>query len=521
VAEGLEPKRTTAGVPPLTGAMLAGIEFGELVERTRAALSADSVALLMLDEERGELRVQAARGFDEAGEVAVPLGRWVAGRAAAEGHAVVVDDAGPEDMSARGRARGIRSLAGAPLVVDGRVAGVFAAGACVPNAFGGTQMELLRLAAERAGLAVERARLRERERRMAETLQRSLLPAQLVELPGVEVAARYVPPVAKEVGGDWYDAFTLPDGRLGVAIGEVAGRGLRAAALMGRLRSALRAYALEGRGAAETAELMNRVVRDAEPGVTATMLYLTYAPDTGRAEVVNAGHLPPVVAATDGSAGFLEVACAAPLGADRHGYYAIDEVALVPGSTLLLYTDGLVAAADADRLRAAAECAPAGAAELADAVLAGLAADGASSADDVALLALRPLPLADELHERFTAEPESVPVMRRLLSRWLRERGVPADTAYDSLVACAEAAANAVEHAYGTATGATFEVEAAMRGADLELAVTDRGGWREPRGQSRGRGLMLMEAFMDAVELRTTATGTTVVMRRRVPELQG
>src|SRR5213596_3453269 len=162
---------------------------------------------------------------------------------------------------------------------------------------------LLQLVADRAALAVEHARLYARELGIVETLQRSLLPDSLPRVPGLLTAARYMPggPGA-DVGGDWYDAISLDSGRLGIAMGDVVGHGIGAAALMGQLRNALRAYALDGNSPAQVVEKLDRLVQNLEAGRMATLVYMVIAPDLGSVEFASAGHLPPLVLGPDGNA---------------------------------------------------------------------------------------------------------------------------------------------------------------------------------------------------------------------------
>ncbi|MGH2554526.1 MAG: MASE1 domain-containing protein [Actinomycetota bacterium] len=184
----------------------------------------------------------------------------------------------------------------------------------------------------------------EREHRIAETLQRSLLPDRLPEIPGVQVAVRYVPAsTGMEVGGDWYDVMQLPAGHVGVAIGDVAGHGLRAAATMGQLRMALRAYALHARSPVVVVGRVRELVQRLIPAEMATLLYLVFDPDSGSVTFSNAGHLPPLLVGEDGQATYVEEGLAPPLGAAPHPEYDVEaRTQISPGSTLLLYTDGLV-----------------------------------------------------------------------------------------------------------------------------------------------------------------------------------
>ena len=172
------------------------------------------------------------------------------------------------------------ALIGVPLLAEGEVTGVLVASATPPREFGGEDLTLLRLAAERVGLAIAHARVYEREHKIAETLQRSLLPDHLPTLPGLAVAARYLPAASEaEVGGDWYDVIPMAGGAVGLVMGDVAGKGLAGASMVGQLRSALRAYALEGHDGARVVEQLNRLLwTEAEESQMATMLYVIVDP---------------------------------------------------------------------------------------------------------------------------------------------------------------------------------------------------------------------------------------------------
>ena len=202
----------------------------------------------------------------------------------------------------------------------------------------GATMEGLRRAAEEV----------EHVAALAETLQRSLLPERLPEIAGLGLAARYVAGSAEaQVGGDWYDVIPLRDGQIGIAIGDVVGHGLGAAARMASLQNALRAYALEGLRPSLVLERMNGFARELEGGPMATLLYAVIDPDEARMRIASAGHPPPLVIAPGGDASFAEGPTASPLGVVSFPTYEESIVALAAGSTVLLYTDGLVERPDA------------------------------------------------------------------------------------------------------------------------------------------------------------------------------
>jgi hypothetical protein len=225
-------------------------------------------------------------------------------------------------------------------------------------------------------------------------LQLSLLPEVVPDLAGADVAVRYRPGTAGlEVGGDWYDVIELGDGRAGVSVGDIVGRGLNAAVVMGRLRSALSALAVTGDGPAGVLRGLERYVQGTEATPFATVAYAEVDPYAGRVRYGCAGHPPPLVVGPGATAAFLEGARGTPLGTFSDRRYEEAEAALAPGATLVLYTDGLIERRDEaidrslERLRTlAAGHADATADELADALLGALAG---APADDVAVLCLR------------------------------------------------------------------------------------------------------------------------------------
>lgn len=188
-----------------------------------------------------------------------------------------------------------------------------------------------------------RARLYEHEHLLVETLQRSLLLERMPQFPGVQLAARYIPGEGEvRVGGDWYDAIPLPDGRLGLVIGDVAGHGIGSAALMSQLRNALRAYALEHAAPAEVVKRLDTLLYHLEPRALATMVYLIYDPEAPSLSLTAAGHPYPLLATPDGPHRYLRGGRRMPLGAAEGAGGPAEEVSMEPGSTLVLYTDGLI-----------------------------------------------------------------------------------------------------------------------------------------------------------------------------------
>ena len=375
--------------------------------------------------------------------------------------------------------------------------------------------------ARRAALAIENARLYARQRTVAETLQHSLLPERLPTLPGVDCAAMYVaggPGV--EVGGDWYDVIPLSGGRLGIAIGDVVGRGERAASLMGQLRNALRAYAIDGKEPGQVINALNVLITDAGTEHMATMVYGILNPATSQFCFASAGH-PPILRRTDaGETSYFESVGGLPLGAIAGNWYHETSVQVNGGDTIVLYTDGLIEertrAIDAGlaRLKEAAGLVPVDdlqkfCTDLADRVL-----QGAACNDDMAILAVRLEPVGDRLSLVLPSDTSVLGSLRATLRRWLERAGASDQEIFELLVACGEAATNAIRHAAGP-VGGEFEVVAELNG-DVKLTVRDHGRWRDRTGPIGGRGLPIIESYVDAVEVDRGSDGTEVRMRRRL-----
>jgi len=403
----------------------------------------------------------------------------------------------------------------------GRTSGVLVLGMSPPRHLPDGWLGFLADVADVAGLALENGRLYDQERQNAQILQRGLLAGQAPQDPRLRIVTHYRPASDEaEVGGDWYDSFLIGTDTVAVVVGDVVGRGIRAASAMGQVRSAIRALAAAGNGPAALLSRLDRFVDRFEAGRMATVAYAELELATGRLRYACAGHLPPLLVDAEGGHRFLWGGRSAPLAAfagitDR----GQDEVRLTPGSRLLLYTDGLVERRDRPleqtmavlgELAAARHRAPL------DGLLSGLADDLAGGLpDDVCLLgmAFGPEP---EFARDVPADVTQLAPLRTDFDGWLG--GLPlSSTDRDAwLLVCSETVTNAIEHGYrGNGTGVVNIL--ARRVADaLELIVRDRGTWREPVADpARGRGLDLVRRLMDRVEIDRLA-GTTVTMRRRL-----
>jgi hypothetical protein len=234
--------------------------------------------------------------------------------------------------------RGIRSLLGVPLLSSGDVIGVLHVGTLGNRRFTDDDVRLLQIVADRVGFAVQSRRV-EIERAAATVLQRSLLPARLPVVADLEMTARYVSAERGGVGGDWYDVFILPGDRLCVVIGDVVGRGLAAAEVMGRLRSALRAHALFCRDPAEVLDRLDQQVQHFDPHqMLATVQLAMLEPSLERMQLSSAGHLLPVRALPGQPAALVDVQGDPPLGVRSKRRRPGDDCATATGcSDLLLY----------------------------------------------------------------------------------------------------------------------------------------------------------------------------------------
>ena len=522
-----------SGMGALVDAALDSPELDEslvnLVEGVQEVLGADAATIFLADEDGDRLRIGASsQGTPPASVDPIPFGEGYAGRAALSREPMFAKRPDPADLRDPGlHELEIDSLLAVPLLARGAVIGVLEVLASPPRRFTAEDLGMLRLAAEQVAHVISHARVYEREHQIAATLQRSLLPQNLPDLPGLKVAASYLPAAAEaEVGGDWYDVIPIPGGGAGLVMGDVAGKGLQAASMVGRLRSALRAYALEGHDPAMVVQQLNRLVwTEAGESQMVTLLYVVVDPTEGVARWVNAGHPPPLLVGGNGRPEFLEGGTSVPLGVLPFPTYEEVSAAMAPGSTLVLYTDGLVEIPGAhiddgmSRLAEQVREAPDEPKALCDYLLSSLIPERGAP-DDVALLTLRNVPLGDHFRFSFPVAPEALASMRAVLRRWLRYGGGGEQEVAEITTACGEAATNAIEHA-GPAGGKEFEVSGRLNGREVDISVRDYGAWRTPREGDQGRGLSLMRALMDTVDVTPTPEGTKVRLRRTLREVGG
>jgi anti-sigma regulatory factor (Ser/Thr protein kinase) len=288
------------------------------------------------------------------------------------------------------------------------------------------------------------------------------------------------------------------------------------------LRSAFRAYALEGHGAADITDRLNMLLADETESLQlATLCVLTFDPGAEEIVYTLAGHLPPLLLGPGGAADYLPAPGSPPLGAFPGTRYRENAARCAPGAALIVYSDGLVERRaepldqGLERLAAALRGAMATDAEgLCTRALDTLLA-GEAPGDDIAILAISNVPLGGRLRVELPADPKVVGRVRFLLDRLMAE----ADTAvgenarYAIKLACTEACANAIEHAHGPES-ATFEVEAELADGEVVVRVRDHGVWRPEVDGDSGRGLDLMRAFVSTVDVRSGPDGTVVELRQ-------
>jgi phosphoserine phosphatase RsbU/P len=391
-------------IQAITDAEMSRLDDGdflaELLDRVKGILRADTAAVLLLDFGSEQLVAAAAAGLEEEVRqgVRIPVGRGFAGRIAAEQKPVILDHVDHTTvLNPILWEKGICSMIGVPLLVGRRTLGVLHVGSLTPRQFTTEDAELLQLAADRAATAVQSMTSRA-DRAAVRALQRSLVPAALPAVAGVELAARYIPG-SGVVGGDWYDVFTLPSGELCVVMGDVAGSGLPAAVIMGRMRSALRAYALETRDPAEVLDKLDRKMQHFEPEAMATVLYAVVGPALDRVDISVAGHLPPVVARPGEPAELADIAPGLMIGIAAGVRRQVTTLNVAPGTLLCFYTDGLVERPGElidDGLARLCQVVAAARPDTACARVMGAMVGNEAARDDIALLILRRQPPGDD-----------------------------------------------------------------------------------------------------------------------------
>ncbi|HEY2192589.1 MAG TPA: SpoIIE family protein phosphatase [Actinomycetospora sp.] len=422
------------------------------------------------------------------------------------------------------RARGLTKAVSLPLIAAGRVVGALEVGFAGRGRLDDGERTTLQALAEPCGVALDRARLYRAEHQIAQTLQRSLLPQGLPEVPRLPIAVRYQPgAVGTSAGGDWYDVVEVDDTHVAVVVGDVVGQGTAAAAVMGQLRTALSGYLLAGHGPAAALDLLDGLVARVPGARASTAVCLLVDTVTGDVRWSRAGHLPALLAPADGGRPHLltDPAGHGPLLGLAHARKrprTEGTTTIAPGTSVVLYTDGLVERRGEsldeglDRLvEVAVACEDRTPEAMASALLGGLVPAGAL--DDVAVVVLRLAPPPLEVH--LAADPARLGPLRRAVAGWADQAGLRAEVLDDLQLALGEAATNAVEHAYGAVPpqGAGVDVRLTVRAdGGVGVWVRDQGAWRDAPADPghRGRGLVLIRALATDVVVEGGPEGTAV-----------
>lgn len=425
------------------------------------------------------------------------------------------------------REHGFETVVACPLRGRGDISGSFIIASRGKSAFNGATQKLANVLALQVSNALEQALLFERTYRVADRLQRALLPDVLPVVPGAKLHWAYRPATDEsEVGGDWYDAFALADGRYALSIGDVAGHGLEAATVMGEVRQALRTAAVGEQSPAAVLEHMNRVINLRQGIGMVTAMFAYYVPESRELTYAVAGHPPPILTIADGFSGVLPGG-GLPLGVDS-AIGATDWTFTLPTrSCIVLYTDGMTeysrdALAGEQQLVSASarsfELDP----ENPAIALQERVFNAAVNRDDAAILTLSCTEGSTLASMRFSAIPLAAPVIRALLHRFCDEISLTPAQRFSIITAVGEAIANAVEHAYrGDPAPGYVYVRAHTDDENITIEVEDHGRWRPfQRREERGRGIVLMHELMDRVRITSSQERTiiTLVLNRHHEE---
>ncbi|HEV8020079.1 MAG TPA: SpoIIE family protein phosphatase [Candidatus Lustribacter sp.] len=443
-------------------------------------------------------------------ELAVPM--------FAAGLAVELDEFGTRTVAfTSGPASTAARVTPFPLVARDRTVGAL----CIVNHRGMPVLddfhrELFEELAVRIAVAIDSAQIYAREHHVADTLQRALLPEKLPAHDFVRFDAAYIPATEEAiVGGDWYDAFTLPDGRIALSIGDVAGHGLPAAIVMGEVRQAFRAAALNPTSPSVVLERANTIVNLRQNPIMVTAIFGIIDPATATITYAAAGHPAPVMAlpcmlVERLPSGGIPLGIADSIDATDWSF------TIPPGAYLALYTDGLIEHSK-DVLEGEEQLVEAMRAEISDlcdapalSLMRRVFGERKNSDDAAALFVATSDEPKPDFRFDFSAIPMAVPIVRRTLMRFVTRIGLDEDRAYALITAVGEAMANAVEHAYPERPG-IVRLRVANTGSALHATIEDDGRWKQAQKRDeRGRGLPLMRALMDGVEIRTNQSHTTI-----------
>jgi serine/threonine-protein kinase RsbW len=379
--------------------------------------------------------------------------------------------------------------------------------------------QLVRDIATRAAIALDNALLYEGEREASHRLQLGLLDFSTPDVDDCRIDVAYRPGTANlEVGGDWHDAFRLPNGSLGLVVGDVVGHGLDAAAAMAQLRGAVRALA----AFSSPGELLSRLdgfVDSLPAAFMTTLVYVELDSRTGSMRYAVAGHPPPLIVSATEASRLLWGARSAPLGSDFHADRLESVDRLEDGERLVLYTDGLIERRHEEIDLGLARLVNRSQHDVAsldfvDRLCNDMGVDG--TGDDICVLSVA-LVRSRSFATFCASRPEELSALRKQLRSWLGSLDCPAETSGDIVLAVSEAAANSIEHG-AAPDGRGISVLGQANNGTISLVIRDHGRWKEPGASAnRGRGLPIMRDLMDTVAVEPAEDGTVVRMEVAVP----
>jgi anti-sigma regulatory factor (Ser/Thr protein kinase) len=337
----------------------------------------------------------------------------------------------------------------------------------------------------------------------------------------MDIAARYESASdVLEVGGDWYDAIELRDGRVALVVGDIVGHGIDAMISMGRLRAALSALAIHNDHPASLLTELDEFVGGPDGTAYATLFYAIVDTQEHTLTYASAGHPPALLVSPDGETIWLDQGHGEPL----YGQVSTRRqasAALQPGWSLVLYSDGLIEqrgeslSVGLERLESlASEMGDRRPDVMCDALFESLVSDETRS-DDTVLLVFRTGMDSEEYHQAFPARPEELRKIRSSLRSWITARGIPAAVGEDLLIAVGEATANSARHAYKDAIGGDVTIRITLMDEILNVEVSDTGKWREPVDEEAypGLGTQIIESLAEGLRVDRTRRGTFVSFR--------
>jgi serine phosphatase RsbU (regulator of sigma subunit)/anti-sigma regulatory factor (Ser/Thr protein kinase) len=412
--------------------------------------------------------------------------------------------------------RGFETIVVAPLVGRQETLGIFVIAARHKSAFNGQTQKLAKVLALQIANALDQSLLFERTHRVADRLQRALLPDSLPHIPGAAFHAAYRPASDEaEVGGDWYDAFKLPDGRIAISMGDVAGHGLEAATVMGEIRQSMRTAAVTQRTPAQLLEHINSVINLRKSIGMVTAIFAFYEPRSRQLTYAVAGHPPPVLTISGGFNGFLPGG-GVPLGVESEIRAADWTIVLPPRSCVVFYTDGMteysrdVLLGEHRLIEASArsfESDP----ENPALALQERIFDATVNRDDAATLTLSCHDGTIPESMTLSAIPLAAPIVRSMLHRLCDQYEIDEERRFSIITAAGEAVANAVEHAYRDEEPGQVQVRFFVDATTVQIEIEDYGRWRPfQRREERGRGIVLMHELMDRVRIISEQSRTVI-----------